>query len=115
MSEKEEKEKVNIKALVNVVPPASALKGEKKAPLKEKRVKIRKKGEVEEGTLIISVKLAKDIGVKGKVEISVKGKRLELSTITQEGLPEIEVWANPNDMVKLGLEDNSTVTLRVIQ
>jgi anaerobic selenocysteine-containing dehydrogenase len=39
---------------------------------------------------------------------------MRFKAIPQESLPEIEVWANPQDMIKLGLEDNSTVTLRSV-
>ncbi len=117
MSKQDEdnEKKVDIKSLVNVIPPASALKSGEKTTIKEKRVKIKKKPEVEKGTVIVSIKLYNEMKMKGKVEISVKGKRMEFRVISQDGLQEIEVWANPEDMVKLGLEDNSTVTLRVIQ
>ncbi|AGJ62997.1 hypothetical protein [Saccharolobus islandicus] len=110
-NEKEEEKKVDIKTLVSVIPPASALKGSK-APPKEKRVKIRKRNDVDKGFAIISSKLAKDLGITNDVEISVKGKRIKLKAILQEEILELEVWANPQDLVTLGIEDNSTVTVR---
>ncbi|MFP3217032.1 hypothetical protein [Acidianus sp.] len=106
--------KVDIKSLVSVIPPASELKSREREPPKEKRVKVRKKPEVDEGTIIISIKLVSQMNIKNEVEISVKGKRLRLKVISQDELQDIEVWANPSDMLKLGLEDNSTVTLRVV-
>ncbi|BDC19170.1 hypothetical protein [Acidianus sp. HS-5] len=106
--------KVDIKSLVNIIPPASALKNREKEPPKEKRVKAKKKPEVDEGTIIISNKLVSQMKIKNEVEISVKGKRLRLKVISQDGLQDIEVWLNPSDTLKLGLEDNSTVTLRVV-
>ena len=106
--------KVDIKSLVSIIPPASALKNREREPPKEKRVKVRKKPEVDEGTIIVSNKLVSQMKIKDEVEISVKGKRLRLKVIAQDGLQDIEVWANPADMLKLGLEDNSTVTLRVV-
>ncbi|QKQ99780.1 hypothetical protein GWK48_04705 [Metallosphaera tengchongensis] len=110
--EKEEEKKTDIKSLVNIIPPASALKGREKTVLREKRVKVRKRPEVKSGTLLISSKLRETMNVKGDVELSVKGKRLRLKAIMQDSLPEIEVWASPEDMLKLGIEDNSTVSLR---
>ncbi len=113
--DEDKEKKVDIKSLVNVIPPASALKSGEKNTVREKRVKIKKKPEVEKGTIIISIKLYNEMKIKDKAEISVKGKRMEFQVIPQDGLQEIEIWANPEDMIKLGLEDNSTVTLRVIK
>ncbi|MCY0883233.1 MAG: hypothetical protein OWQ50_05420, partial [Acidianus infernus] len=78
--------KVDIKSLVSVIPPASALKNREREPPKEKRVKVRKKPEVNEGTIIISNKLVSQMNIKNEVEISVKGKRLRLKVISQDGL-----------------------------
>ncbi len=113
MSEEESKEekKVDIKTLVNIIPPASALKGNKSPP-KEKRIKIRKRTDVDKGFGIVSSKLAQELGITDNLEISVKGKRLKLRAIIQEGVPELEVWANPQDLITLGIEDNSTITVR---
>ncbi|ARM75781.1 hypothetical protein [Acidianus manzaensis] len=112
--EGEKEHKVDIKNLVSVIPPASALKNKEKAPPKEKRVKIKKKADIDEGTIIISNKLKNSMKIGNEVEISVKGKKLRLKVISQDGIGEIETWANPADMLKLGLEDNSTVTLRAL-
>ncbi|WP_338600870.1 hypothetical protein V6M85_12835 [Sulfolobus tengchongensis] len=109
--EKGEEKKVDIKTLVSIIPPASALKGSK-APPKEKRIKIRKRSDVDKGFAIISSKLAKDLGISDELEVSVKGKRIKLKVILQEGVPELEIWANPQDLITLGIEDNSTVTVR---
>ncbi|MEM0122036.1 MAG: hypothetical protein QXG79_01395 [Saccharolobus sp.] len=113
MSDNEENEnkKVDIKKLVSVIPPASALKGSKSPP-KEKRVKIRKRNDVEKGFALISTKLAKELGITDNLELSVKGKRLKLKAIIQEGVPDLEIWASPEDLVTLGIEDNSAITVR---
>lgn len=110
-NEEKEEKKIDIKTLVSIIPPASALKGSK-APPKEKRVKIRKRTDVDKGYAIISSKLAKELSISDMLEVSVKGKRLKLKAILQEGVPELEIWANPEDMVTLGIEDNSTITVR---
>ncbi|MDT7860746.1 MAG: hypothetical protein RRA45_00780 [Saccharolobus sp.] len=110
-NEEKEEKKIDIKTLVSIIPPASTLKGSK-APPKEKRVKIRKRTDVDKGYAIISSKLAKELSISDMLEVSVKGKRLKLKAILQEGVPELEIWANPEDMVTLGIEDNSTITVR---
>lgn len=112
--EKEKEKKVNIKNLVSIIPPATELRSREKSPPKEKRVKVKKKPEVDEGIIIISNKLKDSMKIGNEVEISVKGKKLKLKVISQDGLDEIETWMNPNDMLKLGLADNSTVTLRAL-
>ena len=109
--EKEEEKKENIKNVLSLIPPASALKGEKKE-LKEKRVKLRKKPEVDKGVIIVPEKTAKELGIKDEVEVSVKGRRHVFKAITLDKIPEYEVWGNPEDLAVMGLEDNSTVTIR---
>ena len=114
VEEKEEEKKVDIKALVSIIPPASALK-KTKSEIKEKRVKMRKKADVEQGVILMSAKLAAELNIKDEAEVSVKGKRSRFKVIVQEGLPDNEIWGSAADMMKLGLEDNSTVSVRAVQ
>lgn len=111
--EKEEK-KVDIKSLVSIIPPASSLK-KSKSPPKEKRVKMKKRPDVDQGVLLISSKLAEELGIKDEAEVSVKGRRSKFKVIIQDGLSDLEIWANDADMMKLGLEDNSTVVIRAVK
>lgn len=101
--------------MVSIIPPAAALKSKEVKQVKEKRIKIRKKNEVEKGNIIISKKLAEEIGAKEEAEISVKGKRIRVKVIIQDAIPYLEVWANSSDLSVLGIEDNSTVTIRAIK
>jgi len=55
------------------------------------------------------------MGIKEEAEISVKGKRIRVRVIIQEAIPYLEVWANSADLSVLGIEDNSTVTIRAIK
>ncbi|MCY0850571.1 hypothetical protein [Sulfuracidifex metallicus] len=114
MSEDSEK-KEDVKSLLNVIPPASALKGNTRQGLKEKRVKIRKRADVGKGTVLISTKLASELSIKGSLEISVKGRREKFKAVVQEGIVDYEIWASSPDMIELGLMDNSTVTVRASQ
>ncbi|MFP3065031.1 MAG: hypothetical protein RXR59_05785 [Sulfolobus sp.] len=112
--EVKEEKKVDIKTLVSIVPPASALKKER-PQIKEKRVKMRKRGDIDSGFILISAKLANELGIKEEAEVSVKGKRAKFKVIIQDGIPETEIWANDADMLKLGFEDNSTVSVRALK
>lgn len=105
--------KQEIRSLISIIPPASELKGKKKPP-KEKRIKIRKRGEVDKGFAVISETLAKDIDIKEDIEISVKGKRVQLKALVQKSVPDLEVWVNAEDLKILGIEDNSIVTVRAV-
>ncbi|MBB5253076.1 hypothetical protein [Sulfurisphaera ohwakuensis] len=109
--EKEEEKKVDVKSLVNIIPPASSLK-KSKAPPKEKRVKMKKRPDVDQGIILISSKLATELGISDEAEVSIKGKRAKFKVIIQDGLPDTEIYGNDADMIKLGLEDNSTVSVR---
>ncbi|MCY0860247.1 MAG: hypothetical protein OWQ54_07430 [Sulfolobaceae archaeon] len=105
--------KKEIKSLISIIPPASELK-EKKKPPKEKRLKVRRKDEINKGFAIISEKLSKELEIKDEIEISVKGKRIQLKALVQQNVPELEVWVNSEDLKTLGIEDNSTVTVRAV-
>ncbi|MCG2871935.1 MAG: hypothetical protein L7H12_02760 [Sulfolobales archaeon] len=111
MSEEEKRKQEELKKALSVIPPPSALRGERKQIL-EKRVKLRKRPDVNQGVVIVPEKTAKELGIKDKAEISVKGKRHVFEVVILDKMPEHEVWANPANMEVMGLEDNSAVTLR---
>ena len=113
VEEKEEEKKVDVKSLVNIIPPASALK-KTKQQVKEKRVKMKKRSDIDQGVILMSSKLASELNIKDEAEVSVKGRRNKFKVIIQDGLPDNEVWGNDADMLKLGLEDNSTVSVRAV-
>jgi len=113
-AEQEEEKKVDVKSLVSIIPPASALKKNTKQ-IKEKRVKMKKRADIDQGLILMSAKLAKELNIKDEAEVSVKGRRSKFKVIIQDGLPDNEIWGNAEDMLKLGLEDNSTVSVRAVQ
>ena len=114
MSEEQKKKEEELKRVLSVIPPPSALRGEKKT-VSEKRAKLRKRPDVNQGVIVVPEKTAKELGIKDKAEISVKGKRHVFDVILQDKIPEYEVRASPADMEVMGLEDNSTVTLRAVK
>jgi len=79
----------------------------------EKRLKLRKKDEVQEGTARINPKTADFLGISGKLEIVLAGKkRYNFDVIISGGVPVNEVWLNSEQMRRLGISDNTTATVR---
>lgn len=114
MSTPQEGEKRDIKDLLAVIPPASARKQEKRT-VQEKRVKLRKMASIEPGYVAISAALVKELSIKDRAEISVKGRRVKLQVIVQEGIPPGEIWASSNDPSLNLFSDNSVVTVRSLR
>lgn len=79
----------------------------------EKRLKLRKKDEVEEGSARINSKTAEFLGITDKLEVVLAGKkRYEFNAVISDGVPVNEVWLNSEQMKKLGIADNTTATVR---
>ncbi|MDH5816170.1 MAG: hypothetical protein QE164_05315 [Candidatus Nezhaarchaeota archaeon] len=79
----------------------------------EKRLKLRKKDEVQEGTARINPKTAEFLGITDKLEVVLAGKkRYNFDVIISEGVPVNEVWLNSEQMRRLGISDNTTATVR---
>ena len=109
-SEKQEK-KLDIKALVAIIPPASVKKKEKQ--IREKRIRLRYNESVKPGHAIICEALAKLLNIKDYIEITVAGrKRFKLKVTIDQKVPENEVWCNPEELREKGIADNSIATVR---
>jgi len=79
----------------------------------EKRLKLRKKDEVKEGTARINPKTAEFLNITDRLEIVLAGKkRYSFSVITSEAVPVNEVWLNSEEMRRYGIADNTTATVR---
>ncbi|OYT57691.1 MAG: hypothetical protein B6U76_00205 [Desulfurococcales archaeon ex4484_217_2] len=111
LSREEKREKIDIKALVSIIPPASSLAKEK--PRKERRIRVRTSENVKQGFAKINPKLAKTLSIKDKLEIVVaKKKKLRLTVIIDENISENEVWCNAEQLREEGIADNSIATVR---
>ena len=79
----------------------------------EKRLKLRKKDEVKEGTARINPKTAEYLGITSKLEIVLAGKkRYDFEAVVRDTVPVNEVWLNSDQMKRLGIADNTTATVR---
>jgi len=79
----------------------------------EKRLRLRRKDELDKGNSRLNTAAAKFLQVSGRIEIIVAGKKkLELNAMSLPDVPENEVWINTDEMKLLGLSDNSIATVR---
>ena len=111
MSKEERRKKIDIKALVSIIPPASSLAKEK--PRRERRIRVRTSENVKREFAKINPKLAEILGIKNKLEIVVaRKKKLKLTVILDESIGENEVWCNAEQLREEGIADNSIATVR---
>jgi len=106
----QQKKKVDIKALVKLVPPASALK-QRTSKAREKRIRLRLT-DINPTKAKINPKLAEQLGISDKLEIAVSGKKFVFEAIKDESVPENEVHVNEELMKENGISDNTIATVR---
>jgi hypothetical protein len=79
----------------------------------ERRLKLRKRDEVKEGTARINPKTAEFLGITDKLEVVLAGKkRYNFDVVVSDVVPVNEVWLNSEQMKRLGVADNTTATVR---
>jgi hypothetical protein len=79
----------------------------------EKRLRLRRRDEIDKGVGKLNSKTSKFLQVGGKIEIVVAGKKkLELKAVSLSDVPENETWINSDEMKVQGLSDNSIATVR---
>ncbi len=111
--EEKSQKKRDIKQLVAVIPPASQLMHKEGSKVREKRIRVRLKDNIPPEELHLSPSLAKFVGVKERVELSVPGKkRMSFKPVLNESIPQNEVWVNTELMREKGVADNSLATVR---
>lgn len=110
-----EERKIDVKKLVSVVPPPTSLFSRQTSSVKEKRLRLKYDSSVKEGEAKVSSALARELGIKEYIEITVAGKkRFKLKTIVVDGLDTNYVNVNPDQMKRLGIANNSICTIRSI-
>jgi hypothetical protein len=79
----------------------------------EKRLRLRRRDEVDKGIGKINSQTCKFLQVSGRMTFVVAGKKkLELTALPFPDVPENEVWINTDEMKIQGLSDNSIATVR---
>lgn len=107
-------QKIDIKKLVSIVPPASELRRRQKL-LREKRIRIKYDDNLPEGVAKVPKELAKMLGINDgdKIEIVVAGKKKFVFTATIIDEPGTNnVYVYPAELEEKGVADNSIATLR---
>ncbi len=111
----EKQEKVDIKKLLSVVPPPSVLFSKQKQGTREKRIRLRYDQNIGTDEAKISPSLARELGIKEYVEISVTGKkRFRLKAVISDSIPPDSVYINPDPAKRFGISDNSICTIRAV-
>ena len=95
-------------------------KGKKLVPLNykmenkvERRMRVKKSESVKEGEAKIKPQIANQLKITGSLEVVVSGKRkLLLKALPSGEVAAGEIWANPDEMAKAGVADNSIATIR---
>jgi len=109
----EQKKKRDIKALLAVIPPPTALRKTTKPGVKERRIRIRHRDDVKKNEAIINPRLASEINATNQIEVVIAGKKkFTFSIITDEKVPINEIWCNTELLKSHGIADNSIATVR---
>ena len=106
-------EKVDIKKLVSIVPPPSSLFSKQRSGVKERRLRLRYDLDAKEGEARISQILARELGIKDYIEVTIAGKkRFKLKAVIIDSIDASYIGVNPEQMKHLGVSDNSICTIR---
>ncbi len=101
-----------ISRLIDIIPPASALKETRKV-LKEKRIRIKYDPSVKPDSAKLNSSLAKVLNVTDKIELVVAGRaKFVLNAVVDDGIEADRVHVNPDVMRREGVSDNSIATIR---
>ncbi len=90
---------------------------EEKKERKEKRIRLRRSKDVDEGKAKINPELAQELEIRDKVEVVVVGggsreRKYIFTVIFDVRVPKNEIWCNENEMRRLGIADNTMATVR---
>ncbi|MFP3302472.1 MAG: hypothetical protein RXO25_01395 [Caldivirga sp.] len=109
----EEKPKLLIPSFLR---PDTYIKEERKE-VRERRLRVRRRDDVEEGKAMLNPQIASELGIAGKVELVLVGggsreRRYVMDVVLNDKVPRGEVWCNANELRRLGVADNSIATVR---
>lgn len=95
----------------------SGIKGEERKERRERRLRIRRRNDVDEGKAKMNPEVMKELDIADTVEVVLVGggsreRRYVFTVIPSEDVPRNEVWCNEEEMRRLGVADNSIATIR---
>ena len=109
------KKKIDVRAALQFIPPASQLASEKRRAIVERRVRLRFHNELKESIAKLNPDLAKELGVgEGDYIEAVVARRHRFvyKVELDENVPATEVWVNGEKLPEYGVSDNSIATVR---
>lgn len=111
--EHQEKPKIDVSKLLAIIPPATELRGKKRA-LQERRIKIKFDKNLTKPIARIPAHIASELSIKhgDLVEIVIAGKKKAVFTAEILDSPDNIVLVYPADLEKQGVADNSIATIR---
>ncbi|MFB6471120.1 MAG: hypothetical protein TU36_007830 [Vulcanisaeta sp. AZ3] len=95
----------------------SGIKGEEKRERHERRLRIKRRSDVDEGKVKINPEIMKELDIGDSVEVVLVGggsreRKYVFTAVPSEDVPRNEVWCNEEEMRRLGIADNSIATIR---
>ncbi|MCC6039539.1 MAG: hypothetical protein LM563_02590 [Thermofilum sp.] len=82
-------------------------------PVRERRLRIRRKEEVAEGKAWMNPRTMAELGISSEIEVVIAGKRhFYFQVVPREDVPANEVWCNSDQLKTLGVADNTIATVR---
>ena len=109
------KKKIDVRAALQFIPPASQLASEKRRAVVERRVRLRFHNELKESIVKLNPNLARELDVKDGdyIEVVVAHRHKFVYKVElDENVPVTEVWVNGEKLPEYGVSDNSIATIR---
>jgi hypothetical protein len=94
-----------------------ALRGEEKRTTRERRLRIKRRVDVDEGSAKLNPEVMRELGITDKVEVVLVGggsreRRYVFKALPNDSVPRGEVWCNEEELRRNGIADNSIATVR---
>ncbi|BDR92383.1 hypothetical protein [Vulcanisaeta souniana] len=95
----------------------SGIKPEEKKERRERRLRIRRRGDVDEGKVKMHPEVMRELEIRDKAEVVLVGggsreRKYVFTVIPSDDVPKNEVWCNEEEMRRLGVADMSIATIR---
>ncbi len=79
----------------------------------ERRLRLRRRNDVGRGLAKMNPKMMQELGITDTLEVVIAGKkRYRFRVLSDENVPEREVWCNDEELREYGIADNTIATCR---